>query len=367
MNRIILIGNGFDLAHGLKTSYNDFIDDFWDKKTDIFKRIIRTRTIGVIQDNLLTRTPSGYRYNDNDIYADIVDFGFYFPIDAIAQCSSGFDEFYFVISQFRIKENENNLHFNNYFLERINIRQQFKNWVDIEEEYYNALIECYNDLDKTKKLNEDFQNIQDELEMYLAEQCKNDINKNLIIEQNIYSPLSLDDFINKPKYTTIDNFLFLNFNYTPTQELYYNDDFSLKSIHIHGELQNPENPIIFGYGDEIDDKYNMLERANNNECFSKIKSFKYSLTNNYKDMLRFINLDEYQVFVMGHSCGLSDRTLLNTLFEHENCKSIKIFYHKIDEKIDNYMDIYMNISRNFNKNDIMREIVVSKTNCVPLT
>lgn len=26
MNRIILIGNGFDLAHGLPTSYADFID-----------------------------------------------------------------------------------------------------------------------------------------------------------------------------------------------------------------------------------------------------------------------------------------------------------------------------------------------------
>jgi len=25
MNRIILVGNGFDLAHGLKTSYKDFI------------------------------------------------------------------------------------------------------------------------------------------------------------------------------------------------------------------------------------------------------------------------------------------------------------------------------------------------------
>jgi hypothetical protein len=25
MNRLILIGNGFDLAHGMKTSYNDFI------------------------------------------------------------------------------------------------------------------------------------------------------------------------------------------------------------------------------------------------------------------------------------------------------------------------------------------------------
>jgi hypothetical protein len=30
MNRIVLIGNGFDLAHGLKTSYKDFIDDYWE-------------------------------------------------------------------------------------------------------------------------------------------------------------------------------------------------------------------------------------------------------------------------------------------------------------------------------------------------
>ena len=29
MNRIVLIGNGFDLAHGLKTSYADFIDWYW--------------------------------------------------------------------------------------------------------------------------------------------------------------------------------------------------------------------------------------------------------------------------------------------------------------------------------------------------
>ena len=29
MNRIILIGNGFDLAHDLKTSYQDFLDSYW--------------------------------------------------------------------------------------------------------------------------------------------------------------------------------------------------------------------------------------------------------------------------------------------------------------------------------------------------
>ena len=31
MNRIVLIGNGFDLAHGLKTSYADFIDWYWEQ------------------------------------------------------------------------------------------------------------------------------------------------------------------------------------------------------------------------------------------------------------------------------------------------------------------------------------------------
>ena len=29
MNRLVIIGNGFDLAHGLPTSYKDFIDNYW--------------------------------------------------------------------------------------------------------------------------------------------------------------------------------------------------------------------------------------------------------------------------------------------------------------------------------------------------
>ena len=32
MNRIVLIGNGFDLAHGLKTSYADFIYWYWKRR-----------------------------------------------------------------------------------------------------------------------------------------------------------------------------------------------------------------------------------------------------------------------------------------------------------------------------------------------
>lgn len=36
MNRLVLIGNGFDLAHDLKTSYKDFIKHLW---WDIYKEI----------------------------------------------------------------------------------------------------------------------------------------------------------------------------------------------------------------------------------------------------------------------------------------------------------------------------------------
>ena len=36
MNRIILIGNGFDLAHGLPTRYEDFINWYWEKRVNSF-------------------------------------------------------------------------------------------------------------------------------------------------------------------------------------------------------------------------------------------------------------------------------------------------------------------------------------------
>ena len=68
---------------------------------------------------------------------------------------------------------------------------------------------------------------------------------------------------------------------------------------------------------------------------------------------------------MGHSCGNSDRTLLNTLFEHKNCVSIKPFYYIREDGTDNYMELIQNISRNFTNMKMMRDRVVNKTFCEP--
>ena len=71
------------------------------------------------------------------------------------------------------------------------------------------------------------------------------------------------------------------------------------------------------YGDELEDHYNEIVKLNDNKCLQNIKSIKYLESNKYRKMLSFIESSPFQILVMGHSCGNSDRTLLNTLFEHK--------------------------------------------------
>lgn len=47
MNRVFIIGNGFDLAHGLPTSYNHFINDFWSNLKDDFKKQINSELLHI--------------------------------------------------------------------------------------------------------------------------------------------------------------------------------------------------------------------------------------------------------------------------------------------------------------------------------
>ena len=168
--------------------------------------------------------------------------------------------------------------------------------------------------------------------------------------------------------------LLLNFNYTPIaiaylliqiENLKYGTDLKAEMIFIHGDITKPKT-LIFGYGDELDDAYPSILRNENQEYLKYIKSIKYLETDNYRKLLEFIESDKYQIYIMGHSCGNSDRTLLNTLFEHKNCVSIKPYYYKKEDGSDNYMDIAQNICRNFTDMKLFRERVVCKTNCIPM-
>ena len=206
------------------------------------------------------------------------------------------------------------------------------------------------------------------LKEYLEEFPKED-EEELVIENNLlyndYNDKIIQRIVNGEIYHQT---IFLNFNYTSTVKKYIDNlDYRVfKEIQIHGEVENINNLINFGFGDEMDDNYKQIENLNNNEFLKYFKSFQYLQNNNYKKLLDFIETSKFQVYLMGHSCGLSDRTLLNTIFEHNNCRSIKVFYHLKEDGTDNYTDIIHNISRHFNKKKLMREKIVNKELCSSL-
>ena len=165
-----------------------------------------------------------------------------------------------------------------------------------------------------------------------------------------------------PTFRLPDNVLVLNFNYTTLADRYLPKEDIFKTIHIHGELNNPKG-VIFGYGDEFDDFYSTILNKNDNSYLQHIKSYKYLEASNYRQMLSFIESAPYQIYIMGHSCGLSDKTLLRTLFENKNCISIKPFYYIKEDGSDSYMETIQNISRNLTDMTLLRDRVVNKTRC----
>ena len=437
MNRIILIGNGFDLAHGLPTSYRDFVDDYWNY---VFNEIYsgyeqwQHQTYGT--------PPRLEPYEDSFVNFQIIARKAIQAEEALLPYEG--QDPYSDLCRFIEEYNNSNfgttisLKFKNPFFEHISNLRSLKNWVDIENEYYRLLKQLCNSkkivYDEVEKLNCDLKELEKKLVAYLFTVQNEHINydlKSSEIEKLLFEPFNVDDisvggrgafiqfirsriksaenkattrakvkalldkyeysisldwdgiqvslkeideseideqaFKSLPTYLLLpEDILFLNFNYTQTASLYIPQKSKFREIHIHGELNNPKNSIIFGYGDEMDEDYKKIVNLNDNNYLENIKSICYLKTDNYRNLLAYLDSAPYQVVIMGHSCGNSDRTMLNTLFEHKNCLSIKPYYHLKDDGSDNYIGIVQNISRDFNDMTLMRDRVVNKTYCKPL-
>ena len=176
-------------------------------------------------------------------------------------------------------------------------------------------------------------------------------------------PFEQEEFVYKLENNKVPNHLyFLNFNYTNTIEFYtpyIPSNFTFDINYIHGDINNSLNPIIFGYGDEHDTDYLEIQNKQIHELLKHIKSFQYSKTSNYHHLMRFIESESFQVYVLGHSLGLSDRTMLKEIFEHDNCKSIKLFYHKKSETENDFTEKVFELANHFSDKGLMRKKLVS--------
>lgn len=332
MNRLVLIGNGFDLAHGLKTSYNDFLDDFW---ATMAKELIPSFSSG-LRENKYVKIFNAPAYSNHDLPQN------YSELSELLQRT---------VSQLDIQ---------NEIIRTITQKTGLENWVDIESEYYKLLVRFAEpgSISSVASLNAQFNVVRNLLIEYLHKTNNNikynnkiinhlksginlrdcrEENKDLKIEywQNYFQQFqkSADEHIlnlmgvdkdtsvaiealglNFSKenikrflmsteacyYNRFDlmpqNTLFLSFNYTKTVRQYYNQiNLNNKElIYIHGELSEMDNnPIIFGFGDELDEKYKQMEATGNNDFLENVKSVNYLKTANYKKLLEFINSDEY--------------------------------------------------------------------------
>jgi hypothetical protein len=368
MNKLILIGNGFDLAHGLKTSYQNFIDDYWEQKVSLFKLAYERGKLpfGVPGD---FSDPHHFirMYQDDDIKIDKIPYAKTYRFDELPK-KYGYENFIQILKTID-KSLDERLSYKNQFLKQITQKTSLENWVDIEAEYFSALKKCSDsrDSEAVKKLNEDFSVIQKALEKYLMNQTENSITIPESNMERIYSVVS--NKILMDRHSPQDSTMFLNFNYTSTIEMYISripSEFITTVNYIHGKLREPNNPVIFGYGDERGDDYMSIKEKNVNGYLDNIKSIKYQDAGNYTKLMDFIKSKIYSISIIGHSCGISDRTLLNVLFEHKNCTEINVYYHKKADGTDDYKDKIENISRIFTNDDLRLARVTDKTKCEPL-
>lgn len=415
MNRIIIIGNGVDLAHQLATRYEDFINWYREDRGSYL--------VGSFGNHIDDGLCSFQLKEEVGLAGWYYVWGWYYRISPQDYSLRE------LVEHAKSDTKVCNFEMHSIFFTEICKSIEEKGWVDIEAEYYRMLNSVY--LSSPEKLNNEFAILRTKLIEYLTSVQDSNINDSIVNQAtrdcmmapfcaNEISIEGRDKWIDFLKYRIEDEYLsdtiklygesearekikqvsefkkaqreqidnmgigsingnelppamlypdrimLLNFNYTKTADMYMpSDKHHFPINHIHGHLDNPDS-VIFGYGDELDNKYQEISSLNNNELLKNIKSIRYLEDVNYRNVLEFVESAPYQIYIMGHSCGTSDRTLLNTLFEHPNCVSIKPFYYQNDEGQDNYIEIVQNISRNFSNAQKMRDRVVNKTFCQPL-
>lgn len=341
MNRLIIIGNGFDIAHGLKSSFNDFISSYFSNCLNTLKKE------GSYKDILIE-----IYHKDSVIYN-------------LSHLNITPENVYEIINQ--IKKLKNIVFdFKSLLLETIFNKTSKLDWVDVEVEYFRILrITKQTNISLVRELNLQFQVLKENLIDYLILEEKkytNSFDKNPLIDCFCEKIIKHDIVTHKLEKSILpENLYFLNFNYTKTFEEYIDKCRQIiptEHNYIHGDLYGTNGYPIFGFGDEFNKDYLLFEEDTNKELFRHIKSFEYLQTKNFYLLTRFIDSNAFQVHIYGHSCGVSDRTLLNQIFEHENCKSIKIFYYKKDEKINDFTDKTYEISRHFKDKTILRKKLV---------
>ncbi|MDR0919233.1 MAG: bacteriophage abortive infection AbiH family protein [Oscillospiraceae bacterium] len=335
---IFIIGNGFDLAHGLKTRYSDFlldaeINNIWFEHLK-YKYHKNGNTTWIDFETEIYNVLKSINWKTNHIPSMK-----HYPatIRSILEYKKIFDEDYK-----KLDDNQKNyIKFNGDFKYGDLIFELIEN-IDLINFLYNELIE---------------------LSVTFKEYCIK-IDK-IKIE---FDKIVLEPFYNFRKLNLkyADNINILNFNYTNTFERLYKNDFnSINSVHIHGNCK--EEHIIFGT-QSFNRKIN-----ENGDIIGKDKDFpsdlnifeKYTLRHKFRTIDKFQKLlremyymstaekAKSKIYIIGHSLNKTDHGILKSVFDNSGQCDINVYYHN-EEAQEQYIR---------NMRDIIGEDAVTRRVC----
>lgn len=351
---ILILGNGFDLAHGLKTTYMDFLNYCIEKNS---KRLIGMINYGTtFIDNIWLRhfitTCNNYGKNWIDLEEEI--FKVVLSLNKTLKDMSGGDiEVVFPLT-FSIQKDILNFNFNQIidYLKTCNnrIETDEKNYTNIETNDFSHLyfyIDNYQGF--INFIYDQLRAFVELFEKYLDEVIMSEINS-----EPKYQLSLLQD--TKPN---IMNILFvLNFNYTDTLTRLYEQIMdsrqkkSIRNFYVHGKINS--NNMILGTqfydnkNTDISPEFNVFRKHN--------QRHKYNTIEEYQDLLHIIknsNDNTKRVFhVIGHSLDKSDFVILKHIFLTHQDSIINIYYHneETQEKLIN------NITEMIGEKEVMSKV-----------
>lgn len=334
MNNIIIIGNGFDLAHGMKTSYTDFIKHMVNEHIEDKSRYSDLFDLpsSMILLNKGTSSTYSFKINSYDALKDSIN-----------------------------KRWDKNKIFNNRFVESLIKQMALENWCDIESFYFQELLNIKDNNSSyytPKELNDDFEILKHHLSNYLLTQ-ENDSKE-------------MEEYASFFQKIDSKNTIIVNFNYTRTIHTHYAKYLqNSKIIDIHGQLDDTANPMIFGYA-AINSEIEELLKGDNH-YFRNIKKVMYKKSSeethllkalkHFEDKKRFMEEDSVIISILGHSCGISDSHILNKILSLEKIVDIYIYYFK--DYYSGFYDTHINLRRIVN-NDVWEKVVdFPNSTCMP--
>ncbi|MEM8929070.1 MAG: AbiH family protein [Bacteroidota bacterium] len=129
MNKLVIVGNGFDLAHGLPTSYPHFMNNFWSNLINTFEDELTKRLVYVNPEyiGLIDKGHEDFKVLLENFNHQSKRYKYRYSKNAVKITTP--NQWGDVITVFEFK---------NQFFKKISLKS-IANWVDIESEYYQAL------------------------------------------------------------------------------------------------------------------------------------------------------------------------------------------------------------------------------------